>query len=224
MADDNKPWKYARYAIGEIVLVVIGILIALQINTWNEERKNKKWEQQFLNDLRNELQNDRQQLTEVVEFQKTKKEASAEIMEILKVPNPSKKPLIDSLFHYIISGNRTFFPTSGVYDSGLSAGKIENLQNDDLKYMIMNLYNHYYKRLVYNGEIYDQRVEKIAWERKEYFDKNAQKIRSWDQITSLKFYTHIEFLDTETGVYVTLADSNLQEINNIIALINNEIQ
>ena len=37
-ADDNKPLKYARYAIGEIVLVVIGILIALQINNWNQQR------------------------------------------------------------------------------------------------------------------------------------------------------------------------------------------
>ena len=41
MADDNRPIKYARYAIGEILLVVIGILIALQINTWNEDRKTK---------------------------------------------------------------------------------------------------------------------------------------------------------------------------------------
>ena len=41
MADDNRPLKYARYAIGEILLVVIGILIALQINTWNEGRKLK---------------------------------------------------------------------------------------------------------------------------------------------------------------------------------------
>ena len=39
MADDNKPMKYARYAIGEIVLVVIGILIALQLNNWNEQIK-----------------------------------------------------------------------------------------------------------------------------------------------------------------------------------------
>ncbi len=39
LADDNKPLKYARYAIGEIVLVVIGILIALQINNWNEQLK-----------------------------------------------------------------------------------------------------------------------------------------------------------------------------------------
>jgi len=39
MADDNRPLKYARYAIGEVLLVVVGILIALQINNWNENRK-----------------------------------------------------------------------------------------------------------------------------------------------------------------------------------------
>ena len=44
LADDNKPIKYARYAIGEIVLVVIGILIALQINNWNQNQQQKKVE------------------------------------------------------------------------------------------------------------------------------------------------------------------------------------
>ena len=39
LADDNKPLKYMRYAVGEIVLVVIGILIALQLNNWNEQSK-----------------------------------------------------------------------------------------------------------------------------------------------------------------------------------------
>ncbi len=48
MADDNKPLKYARYAIGEIVLVVIGILIALQINNWNEANKLRKWKFLYL--------------------------------------------------------------------------------------------------------------------------------------------------------------------------------
>jgi len=51
MADDNKPMKYMRYAIGEVVLVVIGILIALSINNWNEWRKDREKEKIILNDL-----------------------------------------------------------------------------------------------------------------------------------------------------------------------------
>ena len=55
LADDNQFLKYSRYAIGEIVLVVIGILIALQINNWNENRKEKNqsifYHQQLINDL-----------------------------------------------------------------------------------------------------------------------------------------------------------------------------
>jgi len=39
---ENKTGKYFKYAIGEILLVVIGILIALQINNWNEQSKAKK--------------------------------------------------------------------------------------------------------------------------------------------------------------------------------------
>jgi len=42
LADNNKPLKYMRYAIGEIVLVVIGILIALQVNNWREEQQDIK--------------------------------------------------------------------------------------------------------------------------------------------------------------------------------------
>ena len=48
LADNNlpagkagKPLKYSRYAIGEILLVVIGILIALSINNWNHHRNNR---------------------------------------------------------------------------------------------------------------------------------------------------------------------------------------
>ena len=45
----GKTSKYFKYAIGEIVLVVIGILIALQINNWNEENKLKNQEQKYIN-------------------------------------------------------------------------------------------------------------------------------------------------------------------------------
>jgi len=58
MADDNRPLKYARYAIGEIILVVIGILIALQINNWNETEKSKSESNRLLIDLKKELEKD----------------------------------------------------------------------------------------------------------------------------------------------------------------------
>ena len=52
---ENKTSKYFKYAIGEIVLVVIGILIALQINNWNENRKLQQREVQILNEIKSDL-------------------------------------------------------------------------------------------------------------------------------------------------------------------------
>ena len=62
LADDNMPLKYMRYAIGEIVLVVVGILIALSINNWNEEQKNRFEEKNLLLELRTEFREKKQNL------------------------------------------------------------------------------------------------------------------------------------------------------------------
>ncbi len=51
----NKTGKYFKYAIGEIVLVVIGILIALQINNWNELKKDRRNETVFLQGILNDI-------------------------------------------------------------------------------------------------------------------------------------------------------------------------
>ncbi len=56
--EKNKTGKYLKYAIGEIVLVVIGILIALSINNWNEERKGKQKEMVFLKEFQSAINND----------------------------------------------------------------------------------------------------------------------------------------------------------------------
>ncbi|MGB5402855.1 MAG: DUF6090 family protein, partial [Robiginitalea sp.] len=55
---DNKFSKYLLYALGEIALVMIGILLALQVNNWNEERKQNHLETVYLNRLHNELKKD----------------------------------------------------------------------------------------------------------------------------------------------------------------------
>ena len=67
LADDNKYFKYSRYAIGEIVLVVIGILIALSINNWNENNKRAKFEQESLINLKQDFVYNRNALAKVIE-------------------------------------------------------------------------------------------------------------------------------------------------------------
>ena len=51
LMEKNKTGKYLKYAIGEIILVVIGILIALQINNWNEDKKEQVVEKKILREL-----------------------------------------------------------------------------------------------------------------------------------------------------------------------------
>lgn len=80
-ADDKKPLKYLRYALGEIVLVVIGILIALSINNWNEWRKDRIMEKSILIELEDNLERN----IALIDI------AAAEIIEI----NKSTKTLIE---------------------------------------------------------------------------------------------------------------------------------
>jgi len=68
LADDNKPLKYMRYAIGEIVLVVIGILIALSINNWNESRINDNSVRSHLKSLSEAIEHDIREQSISMEF------------------------------------------------------------------------------------------------------------------------------------------------------------
>lgn len=52
---NNKVGAYLKYAVGEVILVVVGILIALQVNNWNENRKQRAKELHYLANLKNDL-------------------------------------------------------------------------------------------------------------------------------------------------------------------------
>ena len=69
---EGKTTNYLKYAIGEIVLVVIGILIALQVNSWNENRKNLITERSYIKSLISDLQADTGNLKIAIKFNKNK--------------------------------------------------------------------------------------------------------------------------------------------------------
>jgi hypothetical protein len=59
---EGKTAKYLKYVLGEIALVMIGIILALQINNWNEERKSKSFEREMLAQIRTNLLHDNSML------------------------------------------------------------------------------------------------------------------------------------------------------------------
>ena len=77
---ENKNSKYFKYALGEIILVVIGILIALQISNWNENRKQHLYENKMLGEIRTALVNDKAHMEDMLK--RLKEPESAAIMFI----------------------------------------------------------------------------------------------------------------------------------------------
>jgi len=66
LISEGKTTNYLKYAFGEIVLVVIGILIALSINNWNEKRKIEKMGKEYIREIYTDLTNDILNLNEIL--------------------------------------------------------------------------------------------------------------------------------------------------------------
>ncbi len=106
MADDNKPVIYARYAVGEIVLVVIGILIALQVNNWNTNRMQGIEEQKLLGKIRKEFIQNKKQLLDKIELRDLALASTKELLQLIDHKNSgTQDSKVDSLlllpFRYI---------------------------------------------------------------------------------------------------------------------------
>lgn len=139
---ENKTGKYIKYAIGEIVLVVIGILIALQINNWNENRKDRFIEKKILQSLNNDLQKDIYSMKYMISNDSLINESNSKLIQILKDSHSEYEPNQNKLFGLINRFN-VFYPQRMGYESLKSKG-LEILLNDSLKSQIVNLYDFQY--------------------------------------------------------------------------------
>ena len=138
----GKSGKYLKYAIGEIILVVIGILIALQINAWNEDYKNTKKERGYLINLQQDLRADSLRLSELkndFELAVKSKKKFEKIIEGQPTTN-------DSLIFYVnnqIDLLTDFVPNSSTFDELKNSNGLNLISNPQLKRQIVTLYNSY---------------------------------------------------------------------------------
>jgi hypothetical protein len=139
LISENKFNRYLIYAFGEILLVVIGILIALQVNTWNEERKDRQEEQLILSALNRDF-------TKNLELFETAKEihytARANAEKLLTLVNsPEERNFFTEENIALVKGAleaHTYNPSNGVVNSLISSGNFQLLQNDRLQNLIIS--------------------------------------------------------------------------------------
>jgi hypothetical protein len=128
------------YAFGEIVLVVIGILIALQINNWNEEQKNKAIEQQLLISLLQEFETNLTILTKTIETNTAIIEGSLEIGKFTgpSLPIISEKEMSQNMVDAFKYESR-YVPNKGTYDEINNSGKLSIISNPSLRKAISEI-------------------------------------------------------------------------------------
>jgi hypothetical protein len=142
LLSEGKTGKYLKYAFGEIVLVVFGILIALQINNWNENRKFANEEINILDALYSDFKISKQRIEETIKIQSKVLNYSQILIRIHERQNIREYQYfdthLDSLGKLIGYGTSWYRaePLTGAYNSLIGAGKIDLIKNKDLRQLL----------------------------------------------------------------------------------------
>lgn len=157
MIKDKKVINYLLYAIGEIILVVIGILIALSINNSNELKKTRDTEKVYLKEIKSDLMQDTILLSQVIQDHKWR---IAQLMsqdstiEFINEEIIGKLPKVEGVseLEYIFFTDRKFRPKIGTYNSMISEGKSNIISNRELFNTMQNIYELEVQNIIAIGE------------------------------------------------------------------------
>lgn len=228
----QKVTQYLAYAIGEIFLVVIGILIALQINTWNEERKTRQYELKMLKELKATLEKDRGYFSSQIPRLTNKQNAANRLLLMLE----NKEENLDTLNRYFsnLRFEILFQYNSGAYGS-IKSGGIDKISNDSIRAKMAGIYEFLiprsekiFENLSHSEEIEDELVEALT-ERvilsAEGREKTIQnKFLDPKAIYRDEFLHLIQIQKRNTFVTKNRLESLLPPIDELIALLEAELK
>jgi len=141
LMEKNKTGKYLKYAIGEIILVVIGILIALQINNLNETKKEQAITDKYLSGFVSDLKKDRAQLDNLINVRK-KQSASAKALHNMIETNDYVLDSFYGHFYYLFPSYR-FIPNSNTLEEVLNSSHLSLITNEEIKNGLLDLRSSY---------------------------------------------------------------------------------
>lgn len=200
---ENRFNKYLLYAIGEIILVVIGILIALQINNWNTERQKQELEVKILKEISANLHLDLYEIRDDIRVMDSVILASKKVITFI---NTNDIPSTN--FNYNVSKLKVvphFNPNKSGYELLVSKG-VEVIGNDSLRATISKLYESSYP---YYGKYEEERIHFKATHIQpillKYFTWFQNEDRDFfsDMNTTLKDFTELK----ESGDFLKVVNA-----------------
>ena len=162
LVTENKLSKYIIYALGEIVLVVIGILIALQINNSNEDRKQRRQELHYLKNLKTDLNLNISELDKYISVRNSRIESANYVLEYFE-----GKPLTDLNAFAFHTTNiyiwQKFSQQDNTFQELVNSGNLALISNDTIKNGLLNL-QALYKKLKNEEEHFRYDAEVLLYE------------------------------------------------------------
>ncbi|WP_350289267.1 DUF6090 family protein [uncultured Croceitalea sp.] len=143
LLSENKFSKYLLYAIGEILLVVIGILIALQINNWNLEKIDRKQEAKLLSQITADLEKNKVELTELQERLAVNKYAMDSLL--VRLQDNNYTTMVP--FYVAFIQRKSYFPKASSGFNMIKNGKAPLITNDSILKDVLNLYENDFNNL-----------------------------------------------------------------------------
>jgi len=172
---ENKFRKYLLYAIGEIVLVVVGILIALQVDNWNEVRKSRNFEINILSEIEKSLKGDLSFLQQGIKPRvDLKREALQQLLEMRQSTKSFQDSVILAAYNQANMGLLLTY-NKGPYETIKSVG-LDKIGNDSLRTLLARVYEIDLPRVLDIVKVIDgdqaMAIEKIRlhnsiWKRKQ---------------------------------------------------------
>ena len=225
---ENKTGKYLKYAIGEIVLVMVGILLALQVNNWNELRIQRQKEIVNLLELKKGLESDL--ITEFIpgiEYYVKREQA---VNKLKGIYNNTETIPNDSLLKYFrisLSGEWNFIFNVATYENLKSTG-IDIISNDSLRTKISSLYSNEYPELIIRGDrvirYSENQVDPVLDDNINLYDS----ILSKNDLENLKFNiqitNRIRSLNSQRKVLLRLVKNIKPKVESLINNINEELE
>tara|TARA_R110002124_G_scaffold280073_3_gene453130 strand:+ start:16402 stop:17145 length:744 start_codon:yes stop_codon:yes gene_type:complete len=213
---ENKFSKYLLYAFGEILLVVIGILMALAINEWKNEQRIHSEEKVTLQKLTQDLKSDNQRFLKNIEYYNKRNDYLTDAKEIIYKKSLSDKE-IKKVMHYGGAIHKDLNPRKTTYNEMLNSGRIYNLSNENLVDSIIAYYQYL------DESIYQNRVSRTEF-RALFFGPDFSDFWFWKAEDDEFPYAKMFFSDTDSPSYRKLKQSAGWSISiNNGLLQNNEI-